>query len=259
MNIGVIFTSYRMAEYLASSFRPWAEARLHNLGGHSFKICAVSCAFQGFDLPPEDFTTDDLKVSLEDRFLDQLLTSDQPVSEVGARGDALSWLISAGCDTIIQVDGDEIFAESDIVKIFDFVEKRPLIDWFRISYKNLVFTRNQYLAEPFAPPRIHRVRIGGYRAASFWDDNNIAYHGTITRDIRRDTDFASVTIPWSVAAPLHYTWLNNDRSRRKIEYQTKGRGWECSFAWDTAKGGLTFNEPYFHKRNLPIPEVLRLD
>jgi hypothetical protein len=168
-------------------------------------------------------------------------------------------LSDAGCDIVMQVDGDEVFSPEEIARILDFVEKRPQIPWFRISYRNLVFTRSQCLADPFTPPRIHRLRPAGhkYEARSFWDDNNVAYHGTITRDIKRDLDFPSVTIPQSVAAPLHFTWLNNERSRLKILYQNRRWG-HSSFVWDESKGGLSFNEDYYQKRGLPLPEVRRI-
>jgi len=130
------------------------------------------------------------------------------------------------------------------------------VDWFRLSLKNYVFDTSTYLADPFTPPRIHRVNIRGYRAHSFWDDNNVLYCGTITRDLKRDVDFPSLTVPKGVAWIRHDSWLNDSRSRRKIEYQVNGRKWpSCSFAWDDSKGGLIWNEAHFARIGQPIPEV----
>ena len=160
---------------------------------------------------------------------------------------AFTYLKDQGCDITVQWDADEIADEQEINRMLAFVKANEFVDCFRFSYRNLVFTRGQWLAEPFTPMRVHRIKVRGYEAERFYDDNNVAYHGTITRDILMDTQLSCLTIPPTVFNPLHYTWLNDERSRKKVAYQMKRWG-HCSFAWDDHKG-LIFNP------ELPPPRI----
>lgn len=259
MRIGVIFVGYNTEEYIEASLRPWLNAASqdidgHGLDGNDFVICAVNVPFIGFPNEAQDKTRE---ILLEHERLEQihLISSDTPMAETAARGAALYHLIEKGCDLVIQVDSDEGYTQQDISRIFAFVKTNPFIDWFRICLKNYVFDTKTYLKEPFTPPRIHRVKPSGYKAHSFSGDNDIQYGGTITRDILPQSRFASMTIPQSVAWPAHFSWLDDDRSQRKIRYQLEGRKWpECSFAWKD--GHLEFNKAYFAAKGLPLPEVI---
>lgn len=171
------------------------------------------------------------------------------MKETEARGEALRWLVDQGIEVVIQIDADEFYTAAEIERIFAFVASRPQIAWFRGSLKNYVFDDKTYLVEPFTPARIHRINVGGYQARGFWDDNNVSYYGTITRDIKRDLDFPSVTIPKNMAWVKHLTWGNDLRSKRKIDYQLNGRGWPtCSFDWDETRGLIW-------RAGQPIPET----
>lgn len=246
------------------SLSPWIKARESKLGGHEFVICAISMPFVGFPHEGQtDGTQEMLRRAANSGQIDHLIISDQPARETEARGQALRWLTTPttqaiapydlnGVDYIWQVDADEAYTESDILGAANFVRSNGFITWFRIPFRNLVFTENQWLAEPFSPPRIHKTTAfvkPRYCVHSFCDDNNIAYSGGVTRDIVPDTNFAHQTIPYTLCNPKHYTWLNNQRSRKKVAYQ-KARGWNCSFEWDDARGGLIFNSL------LPFPEIV---
>ena len=258
MTVGVIFTSFQMADMLSMSLSPWMAAREVNLGHNTFKIACVSCPFTGFPVEePIDDTGVRLQTLCEEGRVDRVFFSREPVSETEARGQALQWLVGAGVDITIIVDGDEIFTGADIANILMTVGDTPLIVWYRLSLQNLVFDTEHALAEPFTPPRIHRIISGVYKAEAFWDDNNIRYRNLSDSSyVQRDIDMASMTIPMRVAAPKHFSWLSNDRSRRKIVYQVS-RGWSCSYRWDEQKG-LCFNEQYFLSRGEPLPEVVTL-
>lgn len=253
---GIIFCAYNTADLLLISLPPWIAARRASLGGHQFKICAVCCPFEGFNHEdPVDNTLEVLRTHFVRGEIDHIVVSSVPVSEVKARGEALKWLVGeGGVDYLWQVDNDEQFTEQDIFNVAQYVQDHRHVPWFRVSYRNLVFDTSHYLAEHFTPARIHRVDAGqGLRATGFWDDNNVLYPPY------RDVQLASITIPARVAAPLHYSWLNNNRSRLKIQYQIEGRKWpSCSFRWDE-KLGLCFNEAHFAARGEPLPEVFSLD
>lgn len=255
MRIGVIFCAWQTEDYVERALAPWLAAKAQRLGGHDFVLCAVSAPFAGFDQSePQDRTRPILGALAHTGALDHVVVTDKPIAETEARGRALRWLIDQGATDVIQADSDEFPTTDQLSRILAFWAARPHVCWARLSYKNRVFTPDQYLVEPFTPPRIHRVHApgGGYRAHSFHQDNNVTYGGTVTRDLIPDERFPSVTVPKTVAWIDHWTWLNDARSRRKIEYQLKGRGWPtCTFDWDDSRGGLIFRD------GMPPPEVAR--
>ncbi len=255
MKLGVIFCAWEAEDQLPSSLTPWIEARATRPAGHEFVICAVSVPFKGFEQPASpDHTVEMLSGCQRGGDINHLITSAEPLTEVDARGRALRWLVEQGCDVTWQVDSDETYTTAQIAAITRFIESKPLTTWFRLCLRNAVFQPGTYLVEPFTPPRIHRVLAGPYRAAAFYDDNNVAYNGTVTRDRKLDTHFASMTVPKTVAWIPHQTWLSNERSRRKCEYQLS-RNWDPSFRWDYESNSLRWNEQHFARTGQPIPEV----
>ncbi len=270
LRIGVVYCAYQTADLIPSSLSPWVAAKQSNLGGHTYTICAISVPFEGFghDGAEPDATRSLLGEASHSGAIDHAIVRDRPIRETEARGAALCWLVEQGCDLIWQWDADEVPTEQDILRIATYVESQPYVPAFRLCYRNLVFDAQHYLAEPFTPMRIHRVHIpGGYRVAGFWDDNNAYWQrpwlaAQVGGAVVRDDEVASMTVPALVAAPLHYTWLDDGpqgRSRRKITYQV-ARGWpQCSFRWDEATNSLAFNEAYYAARGEPLPTVLELD
>lgn len=256
MKIGVIFVAWQTEGYIEPSLQPWIEAKQSRFGNNDFIICAVSTPFEGFPREEKrDGTQSLLAAKLDAGLIDNFLLGNTPIKETEARGNALRWLKEQGVTEVVQVDSDEFYTTQQIVDIFAFVESQPLISWFRLCLKNFVFDDKTYLIDPFTPPRIHRVHVGGYRAHSFSQDNDIAYGGKITRDIIGQENFASMVIPKETVWVKHLTWLNDSRSRSKVKYQ-QARGWNCSFAWDLDKG-LIFNEAYYKAIGQPLPEIAR--
>lgn len=255
MRIGVIYVSFGMPEYLTGSLLPWIAARQCRLGGHDWVIACVSVPFVGFEMTTDATTRAALATHLAHRQIDWALTEDTPLLETEARTRALRYLIDAGVTHSWIADGDEFYTEDQIERIAGTVERNPFVAWWKLSFRNYVFDDKTYLVEPFTPPRIHEVHLGAYQAHSFYDDNSILYSGTITRDLKRDVDWAGFTLQSPACMIRHLTWMNSERSRLKCTYQT-ARGWECSFAWDPARGGLVFNDAYFKARGQTIPEVV---
>ena len=268
----IIFCAWQAMDYLPESLTPWIEARRNaKPGEHQFRIVAVSVPFVGFDHTgtKPDGTRQYLQSALDRGEIDHIVNGDLPRTEVVARGAALKWALDQGGTTAIwQWDSDEITSVAEIGRIADFVAVNEWTTWFRLSYRNAVFDRHTFLADPFTPPRIHRLyNSGGYVADGFWDDNNVRYtrpweRGKMDCPVVHDVQMASLTIPPTVANPRHWTWLsdtpaNKARSKRKVEYQTRGRGWECSFRWDESSNSLRFNESYYTNRGLPLPELIR--
>lgn len=252
MTYGVIFSAYQTREYVSKALDAWIELRAT---ATDFKvlICAVSVRFAGFD-GDDDGTREILRYHLERGEIDHVFDGPDNIPESTARSLGLQWLTNrqeGNADMLIQWDADEVATVDQLRRIIAFTEANPFVAWFRVSYANVVFTPDQRLAEPFTPPRIHRVRIPGYCVHSFSGDNDIDYGGSITRDIRHQSGFPSMTIPASVALVAHWSWLNDSRSQSKQAYQW-ARWKTCSFTWDDSKGGLIFNPA------LPAPKVVQL-
>lgn len=237
MKIGVIFCAFNAGDLLPRSLAPWTEARGQKLDGHQFVIAAVCVPFEKFEEPRLDSTLEELRKELAAYKIDRLIGATSPAKETDARGAALRHLVEAGCDVTIQVDHDEIYDLQTISRIFHFVQSRPSIVCFKGSLKNYVFDEQTFLVQPFNPMRIHRVRAGDFTAHWFWDDNNVSYIRDGTNELRRDIDFACLTIPRSIGWTAHYSWLNNERSKRKVEYQKKRWG-TSSFDWDAKNNVL---------------------
>lgn len=240
------------------SLTPWMLARKEKWCGNEFVICAVSLPFKDFQFDGIDATTASLVAAEIAGTIDKVFTEPKFIHETEARGMALKYLIEQNVDFLWIVDADEFYQKRDIENIIRFVEKENFSRWFKLSLKNYVFNKTTYLVEPFCPPRIHRVKFksydGDYTTNSFWDDNNVSYlkdDGSISK---LDREFSFLTVPRSVAWVKHLSWLSDERSRAKINYQTS-RNWVSSFSWDDSQGGLIFNPEYYTKAGKSFPEI----
>ena len=254
MKIGIIFCAFQMEDYVQRSISPWIEARDTKVGGHEFVICAVSQPFVGFEVDELDKTQSILVALHEDGQIDHVISGSEPVKEVDARGAALRWLLAQGVTLTWMADSDEFTTLAEVGSVLRFVQSRPGITAFRGSLKNYILDERTYMVEPFNPMRIHRTDSGSYTAYSFWDDNNVLYRGSITRDFKRDIDFPTLTIPRTVCFTPHMSWTSDERGRRKQAYQ-RARWVHCSFKWNEKVGKLEWDESYFAKTGEPIPET----
>lgn len=251
--IGVIFCSYGTLDLTPASLAPWLAAKASRLDGHEFLVAAVSCPFSGFPDAKDDGTVESLRKCLDEGQIDHLETNSFPIPETEARGRVLHWLAGHGCELSIMVDSDEFWTADQISKALSFMESRPHLAWVRVCLKNYVFDTKTYLAEPFSPPRIHRLFYRGvhpHSAVGFEQDNDVWYEQRAGGPRVSQGQLPSATVPRSQVWVRHHSWLSNERSRKKIEYQLIGRKWpSCSFSWDDTKGGLIWNP------DLPIPET----
>lgn len=248
--IGIIFCAYGTLDLTPASLAPWLAAKAARLGGHDYILAAVSCPFSGFPDAKDDGTVDYLFKQVGHEKIDHLVVSDTPIPETEARGRALQWLVGQGCDLSIMVDSDEFWTIDQIAKVITFMVDRPFLCWAKVCLKNYVFDMKTYLVEPFAPPRIHRLAFqGAFTAAGFEQDNDVWYSRIDGMPISQQ-EMTSATIPKGLVWVKHLSWISNERSRKKIKYQTVGRGWgSCSFSWDDSQGGLIWNPA------LPVPET----
>jgi hypothetical protein len=70
-------------------------------------------------------------------------------------------------------------------------------------------------------------------------------------------ELSSLTIPKSLCWITHKTWISNEKTRLKTEYQKKHFGSSfCSYRWNYSENKLEFNPEYFQKFNKTFPKVL---
>lgn len=245
MKYGIIYCGYNTEEYIHDSLAPWIERK-------DCIISAVSVPFNEYCL--QEFYEDNTTLILHDYFdagkINYLTTFPRFIKEHDARNFALR-KIKEPVDAYILVDSDECYTKENIDNIFKFVEENPAC-WYRVSLKNFVFDKSTYLAEAFMPPRIFRANFLGFKNPYFcWDNDMMYIHQT---GQIHQYQISCVEIPKEVAWVNHYTWMNNETSKRKVAYQ-KTRGWVCSYGWDDEKG-LIFNEDYYKGKEKPELEKL---
>ncbi len=247
--IGVLFVAYGQENYYHKSLAPWVIARKETLGGNTFIISCVSVPFkeyQGVDTP-EDKTTEFARHDFAAGLIQYLVTEPKFISEAEARNLALKPLLEEKCDWIVCLDADEVMEICQIEKMLQFVEKNRLINSFNLNYKNYVFTTKQYYHQYF-PNRIFSTK----KLVGFFDDCYVKYEGNI--DFRH---LSSINVPPHIISIAHYTWLDNIRSKNKLEYQMKRWTQDmCSYRWDNESNSLQFNLDYYKRFNIPVPEVI---
>lgn len=243
MKLGIIFCAYNTKKYVEDSLAPWIKLKKNPPENLSVAIHALSVPFEKFEIDPiEDGTQEILKTFLGNGDINELTIRppNQPIKEIEARTIALKALQKQGVDLVWQVDSDEFYTEREILSIIKFVESKPMIFLFFGSLKNFIFTENQCVDEVFAPARIHRVNglPDGLSVGAFYDDNNLFYQ--VGEKQILDIQLPRMNIPKRVAWTKHLTWMNDERSKKKVMYQ-KARGWQCTFDWDDAQGGLIWS------------------
>ena len=245
LNIGILFCSYGKdtQNYIRHCISPWESTDL--LCNVSF--AATSAQFSKFETE-EDYES---KRIFEANGVERVFHSINPISEAEARSGGLNLLSLDSLDYVWLVDSDEIYKTEEINAIVNFLERNRLTNWFSISLKNFVFDKSTYLEEPFQPPRIFKTHCGDVKLAGFYWDNEPYYIKDENNSQHIDfKSFSSIIIPPNVAWISHYSWLNDERSRKKIEYQ-KARGWNCSYDWNK-ETGLTFSiDCYKNSKHFP--------
>ena len=265
MKIGCLLCAYNMAEYVDDCLSPWIFAKDDKLGGNEFVISAVSASFAEYKDAgiKEDNTKERLRWHYNQGNIDYLSDNLEWVSEKEARNAALKPLLQVGCDLIIMVDLDEVYSIQDIENIFNYVTLEKWISSFSVCLKNFVFDDKTHLLEPFCPNRIWRVNTNGYKLRECIYDNNMSYEGDVVYNahfehrVIGEKDLPHKVIPQRVAFVKHLTWMNNEKSRLKRDYQIKRWG-VCSYKWDDTNG-LSFDEEYYKKLGQKVPAVMKIN
>lgn len=242
MKFGILLTAYNFSDTIDQCLTPWmAVEDVENL-----KFCAVSLPFKEYEGKeiPEDDTAEKLTI----KYGIDTITEPKYIPEYEARNLAFDKL--KDCDYIWILDSDEVYTEQDIEKIIKFVKFNPEIYYFCINFKNYVFDGKCWV-DGFCPPRIFKTK----RAKGFYWDNDMMYD--LDGQNMSYKQMSMAKIPKNTAHVKHLTWLNNERTKNKIQYQEehfKG-GFGCSYRWNEEKDCLEFNEEYFKKSGEIKPQL----
>lgn len=250
MRIGILACGYNCADGLEDRLKPFMR--------DDFVISAVSAPFEGFPTTyrENEATVEVLTTLLKKDKIKWMYHSSSPQTELEARNNALIPLLSTEkLDYIFQLDlSDEYFKDKDIDNIIKFIEQNKDIAYFSINFKNYIFSRDAWI-DGFCPARIHKVSFFNgqtLKISSFYEDNNIFYVNSEGYRIL-DKQLPHKEISKHLVFVRHDSWLNDDRSKKKVQYQL-ARGWIPSFKWDK-ENGLEYNPEYY--RDKPYPELNR--
>lgn len=261
---GLIFCAYGIPEYVENSISPWIKLKdklnititaCHGLFKESFENGVID----------DDFATQSKLIELKkegkidylylQNKYDNLNDGPKYETEAKIRDYCLQYLLENNVDYVILWDLDEFTTEQEIENLINYIQKpeNKFYYSFNIEYKNLVFTESQYI-EGFTPPRVFKVDAGPYRIKEIYWDNDVSYIGKAAGDVQSYKNFAAKVVPKQVIFPLHKSWLSNERSLIKKNYQTKHFG-ACSYKWNHDKNELEFDLDFYKKHNIPVPTV----
>jgi hypothetical protein len=262
MKLGVIYCCYDSLDYLGF-LDPWIKLK----ESLNIKLAGVHGCFEEMASFIEDNDEETLEQLLQLRYDGQLdflyVQNDYPTkvkekfiyqSEAIIRNYALQWLLKEGVTHVMLLDADEKYSEEEIQKLVKFLEKDNFTAWYSIEFKNLTFSEQTY-TKSFCPPRIWRVNSSESKIKEIYYDNDINY--TLGAQIVSYKQLSTKKIPLIICNPLHYTWLNNERSKNKIAYQSRhfAHGAGCSFKWNNEKNSLEWNDEYFKKTSQIPPKL----
>ncbi len=248
MKIGILSCLYGVPDLAKQCLDPWFELK------DELNLVIGCCHSQFKEYAEFDTNSDTETLNILKQYkFDSFYIGDRPMLEHEVRDIVLQDLLKLNVDYVILLDGDEIWTTDQIKELISVIKKNPLYAWFSIEYKNLTFNKNTYTLG-FCPPRVFKVEYVGCKLRHFYWDNDISYiQANDKTAIISYRDLPNKKI--QTILPTHHTWLNDERSRKKIIYQEKhfANGSGCSFKWDD---GLKWNEDFFVKTGQTKPILL---
>jgi hypothetical protein len=243
--LGIILSAYSLDEYVEQCLSPW----------QSFDVPIACCSFQfeNFQKQSNEKCLNELRRFIPEECL--FYDDSKSLKEHEARNIPLEYLKNnTDIDTILILDIDEFYTKKEIENLLNFINSEDFswIAWSRINFKNYIFD-GQMWTDDFCPPRIFKIKYQDYFLDKFYWDNDILY----TKENGEQADYkrlSSITVPKKDAHIKHMTWLNNERSKNKIEYQEKHFG-KCSFKWDYINNKIEINYKYYQDNNISAPSV----
>lgn len=262
MKIGLLLAVYNDLEFLEECLNPWIKLKSEL----DIKIAICHGQFKEYhELGFEDNDRETLQYLLENKKEDYLYIQNNYwlvkkedyiyQNEAELRNHGLGWLLKQEIDYFFTIGSDEFYTEEEIKRIVDFINQESNQDyaWFRINYKNYVINKTQWI-DGFCPARIWKVNYKDiYKIKNFYWDDDINYQGTITRDIVSYKQLPHKEIPREICHVKHLTWLDDERTRKKIAYQNLHFNGNCSYK--IKDGHVVIDYEFYHRNGLPIPII----
>ena len=243
LKLGVLLCAYDCEDLLAKCLSPWIN---YNDNQNKIIISAVSTQFEDFEFANNLKTLEILDKYKSENKIDSIFISNIPLKEHAARNLSLNRLLKLKCDVVLIWDSDEIISKEDIGNLFNFLEndKNSANIWYRINYKNLTFDNNHYTLG-FDPARLFWTNKDNYELQYLFYDNDCLFY--YLGDIISYLNLPFKHVPNCM--PVHHSWNNLERSKKKIDYQIKhfghGNSNYCSFKFNQEKNCIEFNDEYF--------------
>ena len=261
MKIGLLVCGYNCHNNLDDRMNSWFKLSKEN----NITISFVSARFKEYEElninQNNTKTTQKLLEYFHNGKIQFLEIPDKSLLEHEARNLALSHLKYEKCDLIWLLDAsDEYYTEDNILKILEYIKRGDnfFYYWFSIPFKNYVFNEKTWISG-FCPPRIFRCKFGDTTHCEldkFYFDNDVQYKltGDCLNNVISYKSLPNKKIPDSflLNGIKHLTWLDNEISHQKVLYQEKHFG-VCSYKWEN--GHLKFNEEYYNRLNITIPDI----
>jgi hypothetical protein len=247
VKIGVLLCAYNTPT-LGACLRPWKEIP-------NTVISAVSVPFKEFLEVPgfkkDEATPEILRALKASGEIDSVFTEPEFIIEAEAKTLPLLRLKELGVDLIWCVDADEIYDSEQIKKTIKFIENDEFSYSFSAWYKNFVFDTNTFYEQKF-PNRIFRAKD----VLRFYHDCDTCF--SVNDGVKPYNQLPQRDVPPNILKVDHFTWLSDERSKFKCEYQQKHFG-QCSYTWNHNENRLEFDRDYYKKHKILPPALQRLD
>ena len=220
----MVLSIYNGMEFLEECLSHWISLR----DRLNIQIAIVDCLFDKFygeTLNSNDGTVELLQQYLAEGKIDFFDRLPPNLQENQARNVAIKYLISQNVTHVLTTAPDEIFDTNNILKIFNHLSQEQRNALYYIDYKNYIGNKKTYILG-FCPKRIWKTKHQSYVFNGLIHDDDGVFYDLDKRKMVPDNLLPHQTIP--NLQVKHYSWLDGESSRKKIEYQT-ARGWLCSY------------------------------
>lgn len=247
--IGLILASYNDIKYLPSCLENWIKYRETN----PLLICCLDVCFaENGSGNSTDGSIELLTKYKEENKIDFFQILPPGLKEHEARNVGLKFLLEQNCEAIVSIGTDEKFLLKEICQIFNYVKKEEFIAIFKIHYKNYVGDEKHYV-NGFTPSRIWRVNYQDKKIKEcFWDDD-LKYIN------KEGVEIIDKNLPSKIIPNIqikHLTWLNDERSKRKIAYQNLHfKPYGCGYKWNEKTQSVELNIEHYKNTGQTPPEI----
>lgn len=254
LKVGITFIGYECMELMPRALAPWIDIRKD--GGipqvESLKIslshgCFEETAKLGFPI----LSTDGCHIWMKDREragdVDNAIIYSNPMKEYDMWSGNYHWM-KDDIDFLVMLNHDEMWTLTEIQKLFSFIEFNPLVDYYKVNFKNYCINEQTWV-DDFIVPRMWWVkRNSGLKG--FYKDELVEYN-----DGSRDFQRAFGIIPSSLIFPKHLTWVGSKAYlQRKLNFQALRFG-SCSYSWDEQNDCLKLNDDFYARFPVTKPQL----